>query len=117
FNWERTQSFTSSQKGSFSTYSSSYQAKLERTLSEFDSYQERRLSSPGAQLGRQQDDMINKINILWKVFSKKLDNTSTHDTAGDSMAHVNAASTDQIEKEELRSKGIKSLSKLLSPKL
>ncbi|GJS22469.1 MAK10-like protein [Tanacetum coccineum] len=93
-----------------------YQAKLERTLSEFDSYQERRLSSPGAQLGRQQDDMINKINILWKVFSKKLDNTSTHDTVGDSMAHVNAASTDQIEKEELRSKGIKSPSKLLSPK-
>ncbi|GJT81688.1 hypothetical protein Tco_1056030 [Tanacetum coccineum] len=51
FNWERTQSFSSTQKGLFSTYSSSYQAKLERTISEFDSHQERRLSSLGAQLG------------------------------------------------------------------
>ncbi|GJR47051.1 MAK10-like protein [Tanacetum coccineum] len=42
FNWERTQSFTSPQKGSFSTYSSSYSARLERTLREFDSHQERR---------------------------------------------------------------------------
>ncbi|GKC30511.1 MAK10-like protein [Tanacetum coccineum] len=92
-------SSTSTQKGSFSTYSSSYQAKLERTLSEFDSHQERRLSSLGAQLGRQQDDMINKINILWKVFSKKLDNTSTHDTAGDSMAHVEEESEDEFEEE------------------
>ncbi|GJX58489.1 MAK10-like protein [Tanacetum coccineum] len=64
-----------------------YQAKLERTLSEFDSHQERRLSSLGAQLGRQQDDMINKINVLWKVFSEKLDDTFTRDTAGDFMAH------------------------------
>ncbi|GJY55234.1 hypothetical protein Tco_0446898 [Tanacetum coccineum] len=60
--------------------------------------------------------MINKINILWKVFSEKLYDTSTRDTAGDSMAHVNATSTDQIKKEELRSKGINSPSKLLSPK-
>nr|GEV35492.1 reverse transcriptase domain-containing protein [Tanacetum cinerariifolium] len=67
FNWERTQSFTSPQKGSFSTYSSSYQAKLERTLR-------------------------------------------------NSMAHMNVASTDQIKKVELRSKGIKSPSKLLSLK-
>ncbi|GKC21032.1 MAK10-like protein, partial [Tanacetum coccineum] len=87
FNWERTQSFTSPQKGLFSTYSSSYQATLERTLSEFDSYQERRLSSLEAQLGWQQDDMINKINILRKVFSKKLNDTSTRDTTGDIMAY------------------------------
>ncbi|GJT79773.1 retrotransposon protein, putative, ty1-copia subclass [Tanacetum coccineum] len=80
FNWEQSQSFTSPQKGSFSTYSSSYQAELERTLSEFDSHQERRLSSLGAQLERQQDDMINKINILWKVFFEKLNDTSTRDT-------------------------------------
>nr|GEX51618.1 protein kinase-like domain, concanavalin A-like lectin/glucanase domain protein [Tanacetum cinerariifolium] len=45
-----------------------------------------------------------------------LDDTSTRDTARDSMAHVNAASTDQIKKEELQSKGIKIPSKLLSPK-
>ncbi|GKC23510.1 hypothetical protein Tco_1025660 [Tanacetum coccineum] len=39
-----------------------------------------RLSSLGPQLGRQQDDMINKNNILWKVFSEKLDDTSIRDT-------------------------------------
>ncbi|GKC50164.1 hypothetical protein Tco_1072909 [Tanacetum coccineum] len=50
------------------------------------------------------------------VFSEKLDDTSTHDTARDFMAYVNAASTNQIEKEELRSKGIKNRSKLHSPK-
>ncbi|GKB63200.1 hypothetical protein Tco_0919386 [Tanacetum coccineum] len=93
-----------------------YQATLKRTLSEFDSHQERRLSSLGAQLERQQDDMINKINVLWKVFSEKFDDTSTCDTTGDSMAHVNTVTTDQIEKEELQSKGIKSPSKLLSLK-
>ncbi|GJT30325.1 hypothetical protein Tco_0910600 [Tanacetum coccineum] len=67
FYWEQTQSFISPQKGSFFTYSSCDQVKLERTLR-------------------------------------------------DSMAHVNAASTNQIEKEELQNKGIKSPSKLLSPK-
>ncbi|GJX90013.1 hypothetical protein Tco_0343339 [Tanacetum coccineum] len=95
FNWERTQSFTSPQKGLFSTHSSSYQAKLERTLSEFNSHQERRLSSLRAQLRRQQDDMIHKINILWKVFSEKFDDTSTHDTARDSMAYE-----DEVREEE-----------------
>ncbi|GJV45613.1 hypothetical protein Tco_1430149 [Tanacetum coccineum] len=75
FYWEQTQSFTSPQKGSFFTYSSSYQVKLERTL----------------------------------VLSEKLDDTFTRDTVGDSMAHVNAASTDQIEKEELQKKESKAL--------
>ncbi|GKD64828.1 hypothetical protein Tco_1306936 [Tanacetum coccineum] len=117
FNCERTQSFMSPQKGSFSTYSSSYQAKLKRTISEFDSHQERRLSILGAQLGRQQVDMINKINTLWKVFYEKLDDTSTRDTAGNSLAYMNVASTDQIRKEELRSNGIKNHSKLLSPNI
>ncbi|GJU44026.1 hypothetical protein Tco_1201292 [Tanacetum coccineum] len=65
-----------------------YQVKLERTLIEFDSHQERRLSSLGAQLGRQQDDLINKINILWKVFSEKPNDTSTRDTIGNSIAHM-----------------------------
>ncbi|GKE32406.1 hypothetical protein Tco_1451728 [Tanacetum coccineum] len=92
-----------------------YQVKLERTLIEFDSHQERRLSSLGAQLGRQQDDLINKINILWKVFSEKPNDTSTRDTIGNSIAHMNVMSTDQIMKEELQSKGIKSPSKLLYP--
>nr|GEU73168.1 MAK10-like protein [Tanacetum cinerariifolium] len=39
-----------------------------------------------------------------------------NEVGGDSMAHMNATSTDQIKKEELRSKGIKSPFKLLSPK-
>nr|GEU56598.1 hypothetical protein [Tanacetum cinerariifolium] len=94
FNSEQTQSFMSPQKGLFSTYSCSYQAKLKRTLSEFDSHWERRLSSLGAQIRRQQDDMINKINILWKVFSEKLDDTSTRNTIGNSIAYMNVASTD-----------------------
>ncbi|GKC24097.1 hypothetical protein Tco_1026247 [Tanacetum coccineum] len=99
------------QNGSFSTYSSSYQTKLEKALSDLDYLKERRL-----QLGQQQDDMINKINTPWRVVSEKLNDTPTHDTAGNSMAHVNAASVDHVKKEELRSKGIKSPSKLLSPK-
>ncbi|GJV85649.1 protein kinase-like domain, concanavalin A-like lectin/glucanase domain protein [Tanacetum coccineum] len=85
-------------------------------MCEFDSHQERRSSRLRAQLERQQDDMINEINILWKVFSEKLNDTSTRDTARNSMAYVNVASADQIKKEELRSKGIKSPSKLISPK-
>ncbi|GKB72635.1 hypothetical protein Tco_0934047 [Tanacetum coccineum] len=90
---ERTQSFTSPQKGSFSTYSSSCLAKLERTLREFDSRQEMRLSSLGAQLGQQQEDMINNINTLWKVFSKKLDDTFSRETARKPTAQMNFAST------------------------
>ncbi|GJR23349.1 hypothetical protein Tco_0971876 [Tanacetum coccineum] len=116
FNWERTQSFTNPQKGSFSTYSSSNSARLERRLREFDSHQEGRLSNLGAQLGQQQDDMINKINTLWKVFSEKLDDTSTRDTAENPIAQMNFTSTDYHTKEELQSKGIKSPSKLLSLK-
>ncbi|GJV43645.1 hypothetical protein Tco_1428181 [Tanacetum coccineum] len=66
------------------------QTKLERVLSDFDSHQEKRLSSLGTQLKQQQDDVINKINTLWKVVSKKCNNAPAHDNAGDSMARVNA---------------------------
>ncbi|GJV08966.1 hypothetical protein Tco_1346622 [Tanacetum coccineum] len=59
---------------------------------------------------------VSSHNNKVRVFSEKLDDTSTRDTAGDIMAYVNAASTDQIKKEELRSKGIKSPYKLLSLK-
>ncbi|GJU48292.1 hypothetical protein Tco_1217847 [Tanacetum coccineum] len=44
FNWARTQTFTSPHNGSFSTYSSSYQTRVERVLSDFDSRHEKRLS-------------------------------------------------------------------------
>ncbi|GKB32046.1 hypothetical protein Tco_0871447 [Tanacetum coccineum] len=103
----------------FVKYASSHNnevAKLERTLREFDSHQEKRLSNLGAQLGQQQDDMINKINTLWKVFSEKFDDTSTRDTAENPMTQMNFVSTNYPTKEELRGKEIKSPSKLLSLK-
>ncbi|GJX40701.1 hypothetical protein Tco_0255691 [Tanacetum coccineum] len=68
------------------------------------------------QLGQQQDDMISKVNLLWKTVSEKLDDTPLCDTAGGPTAQMNFTSTDYHTKEELRSKGIKIPSKLLSPK-
>ncbi|GKC07410.1 hypothetical protein Tco_0999020, partial [Tanacetum coccineum] len=65
----------SPRNGSFSTYSSNYQTKLEKALVDFDSHQEKRLSSLKTQLGQQQDDMISKIRLLWKTVSEKLDDT------------------------------------------
>ncbi|GJV76307.1 hypothetical protein Tco_1507891 [Tanacetum coccineum] len=70
---------------------------LEKALSNFDSYQERRLFSLGSQLKQQQDDVISKISALWKVVSKTFDNASTHDTAGNSMANMNAISTKHLK--------------------
>ncbi|GKE24219.1 hypothetical protein Tco_1435731 [Tanacetum coccineum] len=90
--------------------------KLEKALIDFDSHQERRLSSLGTQLGQHQDDMISKINLLWKTFSEKLDDMPIRNTAGNPTALMNFASTDYPTKEELRGKGIKSPSKLLAPK-
>ncbi|GJZ81430.1 MAK10-like protein [Tanacetum coccineum] len=102
--------------GSFSTYSFNYQTKLEKTLIDFDSHQEKRLSSLRAQLGQQQDDMISKINLLWKTISEKLDDTPIRNTAGSLAAQMNFTSTNDPAKEDLRGKGIKSPSKLLSSK-
>ncbi|GKC64852.1 hypothetical protein Tco_1097450 [Tanacetum coccineum] len=59
--------------------------------------------------------MISKVNLLWKTVSKKLDDTTLCDTIGGLTAQMNFMSTDYHNKEELRSKGIKSPSKLLSP--
>ncbi|GJX59879.1 hypothetical protein Tco_0291269 [Tanacetum coccineum] len=89
---------------------------LENVLIDFESHQERRLSSLGTQLGKQQDDTISKINLLWKAVFEKLGDTPTHNTARNPMAQMNFASTNNPTKEELRGKGIKSLSKLLFPK-
>nr|GEV83986.1 zinc finger, CCHC-type [Tanacetum cinerariifolium] len=99
FSWVRIQTFTSPQDGSFSTYSSSYQTKIERVLSDFDSRQERKLSCLGTQLRQQQDDMINRINTLWRFVSEKFDNTHAHDTARNSMACANSISIDSLDKE------------------
>ncbi|GKD50895.1 zinc finger, CCHC-type containing protein, partial [Tanacetum coccineum] len=90
-----------------------YQTRVKKSLSDFNSHQERRLSSLENQLGQQQDEVINKINILWKDISERFDDTST---AGNPTTQMNFASTDYSTKKELRSKGIKSPSKLLSPK-
>ncbi|GJX56129.1 MAK10-like protein [Tanacetum coccineum] len=124
FNWARAQTFTSPQNGSFLTYSSNvphgpfnYQSKLERVLSNFDSHQERRLSSLGTQLKQQQDKVINKINTLWKVVSDKFNNASTRDIVKNSIAHVNVVSHNHLENWAPPNKGIiKSPSKLLYPK-
>nr|GEZ69122.1 hypothetical protein [Tanacetum cinerariifolium] len=70
------------QNGSLSTYSSSYQTKLEKALIDFDAPREKRLSILRTQLEQHQDDMISKINLLWKAISKKLDDTPLCDTVG-----------------------------------
>ncbi|GJT99920.1 hypothetical protein Tco_1110259 [Tanacetum coccineum] len=72
--------------GSFSTYSSNYQPKLEKALIDFDSHQEKRLSSLRTQLGQMQDDMISKINLLWKTVSEKLDDTLIRNTSKENEA-------------------------------
>ncbi|GJV19568.1 hypothetical protein Tco_1368588 [Tanacetum coccineum] len=82
FNWAHAQTFTSPQDNSFSTYSSNFQTKLEKALIDFDSHQEKRLSSLRTQLGQQQDDMFSKINLLWKTVSEKLYDTPIHKEEG-----------------------------------
>ncbi|GJQ97301.1 hypothetical protein Tco_0008440 [Tanacetum coccineum] len=61
------------------------------------------------------NDMISEINLLWKAISEKLDDAPLCDTARGPTAQMNFTSTDYHTKEELRSKGIKIPSKLLSP--
>ncbi|GJT19127.1 hypothetical protein Tco_0877833 [Tanacetum coccineum] len=78
-----------------------YQMKLEKALVDFDSHQEKRLSSLRTQLGQQQDDMISKINLLWKAISKKLDDAPIRDTVGNSTAQMNFTSTNDPTREEL----------------
>ncbi|GJY55272.1 MAK10-like protein [Tanacetum coccineum] len=116
FNWAHTQTFTSPQSGSISVHSSGYQMKLEKALLDFDSHLEKRLSHLRTQLGQQQDDMIGKINLLWKTVSEKLNDVSTPENTGNSMAPKNIAAISHVEREELKKKGIKSLSKLFSLK-
>ncbi|GJW56133.1 MAK10-like protein [Tanacetum coccineum] len=77
---------------------------------------DKRLSHLRTQLGQQQDDMIGKINLLWKTVSEKLNDVSTPENAGNSMAPKSIAAISHDEREELRKKGIKSPSKLFSPK-
>ncbi|GJX66100.1 hypothetical protein Tco_0300443 [Tanacetum coccineum] len=93
-----------------------YQTKLEKELIDFDAHQEKRLSSLRTQIEQKQDDIISKINLLWKAISEKLDDGPICDTAGNPAAQMNFTSTKDTTREELQSKGIKSPSKLLSLK-
>ncbi|GJU92287.1 hypothetical protein Tco_1304710 [Tanacetum coccineum] len=63
-----------------------------------------------------QDDMIGKINLFWKTVSEKLNDVSTPENAGNSMAPKSISAISHDEREELRNKGIKSPSKFFSPK-
>ncbi|GJS68932.1 MAK10-like protein [Tanacetum coccineum] len=92
------------------------QIKLEKALLDFDSNQEKRLSHLRTQLEQQQDDMIRKNNLLWKIVSEKLNDASPPENEGNSIAPKSIAAISHEKKEELIKKGIKSPSKLLSPK-
>ncbi|GJW71074.1 protein kinase-like domain, concanavalin A-like lectin/glucanase domain protein [Tanacetum coccineum] len=86
--------------------------KLEKALLDFDSNQEKRLSHLITQLGKQQDDMIGKINLLWKTVFEKLNDESTPENAGNSMAPKSIATISHDKRDKLIKKGIKSPSKL-----
>ncbi|GJU86876.1 hypothetical protein Tco_1294422 [Tanacetum coccineum] len=108
FNWAHTQTFTNLQGGSVSIHSSSYQIKLEKALLDFDSHQEKRFFHLKTQLGQQQDDMIGKINLLWKTISENLNDVSSLENARNSIAPRSIAAISHDKREELRKKGIKS---------
>nr|GEV59612.1 protein kinase-like domain, concanavalin A-like lectin/glucanase domain protein [Tanacetum cinerariifolium] len=75
-----------------------------------------RLSHLRTQLGQHQEDMIGKINLLWKTVSKKLNDTSNLENTGNSITSNSIARISHVEKEELKKKGIKNPSKLFSLK-
>ncbi|GKB56134.1 hypothetical protein Tco_0912320 [Tanacetum coccineum] len=80
-------------------------------LIDFDSHQEKRLSSLMTQLGQHQDDMISKKNLLGKAVFENLDDAPIHDTAGNPAAQMNFTSTNNLTREELQGKGIKNETK------
>ncbi|GKC44481.1 hypothetical protein Tco_1062203, partial [Tanacetum coccineum] len=92
------------------------QAFVEYASSQTNKTGKERLSSLRTQLGQQQDDMISKINLLWKAVSEKLDDTPIRDTIGNPTAQMNFTSINDSTREEVRGKGIKIPSKLLSLK-
>ncbi|GKA83301.1 hypothetical protein Tco_0804896 [Tanacetum coccineum] len=75
------------------------------------------LSSLWTRLKKQQDEVINKINTLWKVVLENFENAPTRDIAKNFMVHANVASHDHRDSGALPNKGIiKTPSKLFSPK-
>ncbi|GJY02776.1 hypothetical protein Tco_0360928, partial [Tanacetum coccineum] len=83
---------------SVSIYSSSYQMKLENALLDFNSHQEKRSSHLKTQLEQQQDAMIEKVNLLWKTVSEKLNDTSYPKNAGNSMSPKSIVAISHDEK-------------------
>ncbi|GJW73913.1 hypothetical protein Tco_0133283 [Tanacetum coccineum] len=79
FNWAHTQTFTSLQGG---------------------------LSHLRTQIEQQHDDMIGKINLLWKTVSEKLNSVSTPENTGNPMAPKSIEAIGHDKREELRKKGI-----------
>ncbi|GKC67192.1 hypothetical protein Tco_1099790, partial [Tanacetum coccineum] len=71
--------------------------RLDKALLDFNSNQEKRLSRVRSQLGQIQDDMIGKINLLWKTVSEKLNDVSTPKNARNSMAPKSIAEEDEME--------------------
>nr|GEU96392.1 MAK10-like protein [Tanacetum cinerariifolium] len=63
FNSAHAQTFANPQNGLLSTYSSNHQTKLEKALVDFDSRQEKRLSSLRTQFGQHQDDMKSLMTL------------------------------------------------------
>ncbi|GJS60242.1 hypothetical protein Tco_0655026 [Tanacetum coccineum] len=90
--------------------------KLQKALLDFDSHHEKRISHLKTQLEQQNNDMIGKINLLGKIVFEKLNNVTSTENAGNHMALKSAATIIHDEREELRKIGVKSPSKLLSPK-
>ncbi|GJS35118.1 hypothetical protein Tco_0533500 [Tanacetum coccineum] len=68
---------------------------------------EKRLSSLRTQLKQQQDEVINKINTLWKVVSEKFDNPPVRDVAKDPTPRINVVYHAHHENEAPQNKGIK----------
>ncbi|GJV10010.1 hypothetical protein Tco_1351551 [Tanacetum coccineum] len=119
FGWECTQTFMSLQRGSMSTYSSNtpyrpptHLNNLEKMMNDFDSHQEKQLSSLRTQFQQQQDDISKKLNTLLKMCLERFNNNPAHNTT-----HANVLTSCQFEGTEPRNKEvIKSPTKLLSPK-
>ncbi|GJX39413.1 zinc finger, CCHC-type containing protein [Tanacetum coccineum] len=89
-------------------------AKLRNDILMFEQHHRESLSE--AWTRQQQDDMIGKINLLWKTIFEKLNDASFLENTGNSKAPKIIAAISHDEREELKKKGIKSPSKLLSPK-
>nr|GEU40898.1 hypothetical protein [Tanacetum cinerariifolium] len=81
-------------------------------MNDFDSHQEKWLSSLRTQFQQQQDDICNKLKTLLKMCSERFNNNPTHNTT-----HANVLTSCQDEGTEPRNKEvIKSPTKLLAPK-